>query len=162
MKRKQESNNILPKSSDNSSTFINSIYASKFGRNSPKLLPLKLNSPDKKPKDFYSFQRTLISSKADKLTPRNNSSRINPENKNFRQTFCISKTNSPTSRNSSFVNKSQNTSEHKPRLISSDSKRSYRINNKSNKMNQTSDNFRPPTGFRRCVDEERTNYLNRY
>ena len=50
-------------------------------------------------------------------------------------------------------------------MISSDGKRSYRIkidNKNTDKMNKTSDNFRPSTGFRRCVDEERNNYLSRY
>lgn len=163
LKSPQGSNHNLKKSPESSSPILSTIYASRFRKNSPNLLPLKLDSPQNRSKDLYNFQRTLVSSRISRLTETKFLNNKNPEKHPFRQTFSISKGDDPRTKNHS-LNKDDHSKETS-RMISSDGKRSYRIkieNKNTDKMNKTSDNFRPSTGFRRCVDEERSNYLNRY
>ena len=59
-----------------------------------------------------------------------------------------------------MINNSNQSSQS--RIITPQNKRISEIASPQNKMNNTSDNFRPPTSFRRFGDEDHNNYLSRY
>lgn len=57
----------IGRSTDQSTRILSTIYASKMAKNNNKLTPLKLDNPERKPRDFYTFQRSLVSSRALKI-----------------------------------------------------------------------------------------------
>ena len=101
----------------------------------------------RKTNDFYGYQKSMMSSlpkpseKEQNIPNFNTNKNSLPFNKSniMRKTFAVTK--------NGFNNKSQ---------VSHSASKSKIM------MNTTTTGFRPPTGFRRCNDEDSNNYLNRY
>lgn len=116
---------------------------------SNRLKPIQFQSPKKQPSqiknsDFYSYQRSMVAS-----LPRSGVKMESPKAPSISQTKYDSKTNAM--RKTFTINK--NSHNNIP----------ARSPSRGNAMmSTTTSGFRPPTGVRRCHDEDHNNYLSRY
>ena len=181
----QDSEPCMHPSQPNPRRVLETIYGSRFMRNSKQLTPLTTSAQAKNPvggvsSDYYTFQRSLANSK-----------NKNPERpaEKFRKTFCLAKPSTtqlmaPTSSRNmltkykstnprSIIN-SQGHNRSSKKLIMNNTSTGFNNTPKSpekpsynmNLLNNTAQNFRPPTNgyMRQCNNEaeDHNNYLSKY
>ena len=137
MLKRNSSKNLTKNNSTSATKFNQTNYHSfTIKNNTNRLRPLQFNSPKKTiPKnknDFYSFQKTMISAL--------------PRKKNYPKIVNLSNITTNPEKSIDPMRKTFSTKNNSQSPVQRPSSRTNLM------MNTTSNGFRPPTGFRRCIE----------